>query len=146
MKNLEVWYARLDIESCPAELRARSSKPAASARREKAFAKARTRDSMSAFSKLTAAGRRRARIVDRAAVDRADRGSRRRGRARGALSELHELMRVYRRTLQHDRRVLLEEFELTDFARKVVGVGSVGTRAWIALLLGRDETIRCSCR
>ena len=37
-----------------------------------------------------------------------------------------------------DRRVLLEEFELTDFARKVVGVGSVGTRAWIALLLGRD--------
>ena len=51
---------------------------------------------------------------------------------------LHELLRSYRATLQHDRRVLLEQFELTDFARKVVGVGSVGTRAWIALLLGRD--------
>ena len=51
---------------------------------------------------------------------------------------LHELMRVYRETLEFDRRVLLEQFELTDFARKVVGVGSVGTRAWIALLLGRD--------
>ena len=41
-------------------------------------------------------------------------------------------------SLEFDRRVLLEQFELTDFARKVVGVGSVGTRAWIALLLGRD--------
>ena len=52
---------------------------------------------------------------------------------------LHELLRTYRSSLEHDRRVLLEEFRLADFARKVVGVGSVGTRAWIALLLGRDE-------
>jgi uncharacterized protein (DUF2252 family) len=51
---------------------------------------------------------------------------------------LHELLRSYRQTLEYDRRVLLEEFELTDIARKVVGVGSVGTRAWIALMLGRD--------
>ncbi len=51
---------------------------------------------------------------------------------------LHELLRAYRDTLEYDRRVLLEEFELADFARKVVGVGSVGTRAWIALMLGRD--------
>ncbi len=51
---------------------------------------------------------------------------------------LHELLRSYRATLEYDRRVLLEEFRLTDFARKVVGVGSVGTRAWIALMLGRD--------
>ena len=52
--------------------------------------------------------------------------------------ELHELLRGYRDSLEFDRRVLLEEFELADFARKVVGVGSVGTRAWIALMLGRD--------
>jgi len=51
---------------------------------------------------------------------------------------LHQLLRRYRSTLEFDRRVLLERFELTDFARKVVGVGSVGSRAWIALLLGRD--------
>ena len=43
-----------------------------------------------------------------------------------------------RDTLGFDRRKLLEQFELSDFARKVVGVGSVGTRAWIAFLLGRD--------
>jgi uncharacterized protein (DUF2252 family) len=48
------------------------------------------------------------------------------------------LIRKYRTSLEFERRVLLEEFELHDFARKVVGVGSVGTRAWIALLLGRD--------
>ena len=48
-------------------------------------------------------------------------------------------MRKYRQSLQTDRRVLLEEFRLVDIARKVVGVGSVGTRAWIALMVGRDE-------
>ena len=52
--------------------------------------------------------------------------------------ELRGLLREFRGTLEADRRVLLEQFELVDFARKVVGVGSVGTRAWIALLLGRD--------
>lgn len=51
---------------------------------------------------------------------------------------LHRVLLGYRETLEFDRRMLLEQFELTDFARKVVGVGSVGTRAWIALLLGRD--------
>ena len=48
------------------------------------------------------------------------------------------LIRVYRESLEFDRRVLLEEFHLQDFARKVVGVGSVGTRAWIGLMMGRD--------
>ena len=52
---------------------------------------------------------------------------------------LRALIRGYRRTLQSDRRHLLEEFRLVDMARKVVGVGSVGTRAWILLMLGRDD-------
>jgi uncharacterized protein (DUF2252 family) len=61
------------------------------------------------------------------------------GYERGEMFEwLHEGVRRYRETLEFERRVLLEEFELVDFARKVVGVGSVGTRAWIALFLGRD--------
>ncbi len=50
-----------------------------------------------------------------------------------------ELFRGYRRTLQPDRKTLLEEFRYADLARKVVGVGSVGTRCWILLLLGRDD-------
>ena len=52
---------------------------------------------------------------------------------------LSEQFRAYRATLQDDRRHLLEQFEIVDVARKVVGVGSVGTRAFIALLQGRDE-------
>ncbi len=51
---------------------------------------------------------------------------------------IHRLVRGYRQTLEFDRRILLEQFRLVDVARKVVGVGSVGTRAWIALMLGRD--------
>ena len=55
------------------------------------------------------------------------------------MDELRKLIRSYRRTLETDRRHLLEEFRFVDLARKVVGVGSVGTRAWIALFLGSDE-------
>ena len=52
---------------------------------------------------------------------------------------LRTLLRRYRTTLQSDRRHLLEEFRLAHAARKVVGVGSVGTRAWIVLMFGRDD-------
>ena len=52
---------------------------------------------------------------------------------------IHQQFRSYRATLQEDRRLLLERFEFVDIARKVVGVGSVGTRAFIVLLQGRDE-------
>jgi uncharacterized protein (DUF2252 family) len=52
---------------------------------------------------------------------------------------IREQFRTYRATLQHDRRHLLEQFEVIDMARKVVGVGSVGTRAFIVLLQGRDQ-------
>ena len=107
-------------------------------RTEKALAKARTKDSMTAFSKLTQSVNGDVRIVDQSPLivpieQLAP------GHERDEMFEaLHELMRGYRETLEFDRRTLLEQFGLTDFARKVVGVGSVGTRAWIALLLGRD--------
>ncbi len=53
---------------------------------------------------------------------------------------MNDLIAKYRRTLETDRRFLLETFEVADMARKVVGVGSVGTRCWIILMLGRDES------
>src|SRR5262249_19158607 len=52
---------------------------------------------------------------------------------------LRDLIREYRRTLPRDRRTLLERYRYVDAARKVVGVGSVGTRAWIVLMLGRND-------
>ena len=60
-------------------------------------------------------------------------------------SVIEQQLAAYARTVRPDIRRLLERFELVDVARKVVGVGSVGTRAFIGLLEGRDETTRCSC-
>jgi uncharacterized protein (DUF2252 family) len=55
------------------------------------------------------------------------------------VAELKGLIAKYQRTLETDRRYLLHQYEYCDMARKVVGVGSVGTRCWIVLMLGRDE-------
>ena len=63
----------------------------------------------------------------------------RRGRASSCASALADYVRDYQKTLQHNRRHLLGRYQLVDVAHKVVGVGSVGTRSWIALLLGRDD-------
>ncbi len=137
MNNLDVWYARMDAETVLKDLGSQI-KPAMAKRTEETIAKARTRDSMSAFSKLTETVDGRVRIVDQAPlIVPLDKLASERERDE-MFEGLHALLRNYRRTLEFDRRVLLEEFELVDFARKVVGVGSVGTRAWIALLLGRD--------
>jgi uncharacterized protein (DUF2252 family) len=137
MPNLDVWYAHLEIESTlqkfSGELKTKQVQAV-----EKQIAKARTRDSHAAFSKLTEVVDGEARIVDQSplivpvtklAGDQP---------ADAVFEELHRVIRSYRSSLQSDRRVLLEAFELKDLARKVVGVGSVGTRAWIALLMGRD--------
>jgi uncharacterized protein (DUF2252 family) len=137
MKQLEVWYSHLDIESVVQEFGSQY-KPKLVKRADKQIAKARTKDSMAAFSKLTHEVDGQARIVDQSPlivpIEQLAPGDER----EEMFEELRELMRGYRETLEFDRRVLLEEFELTDFARKVVGVGSVGTRAWIGLLIGRD--------
>ncbi len=137
--NLVVWYAHLDTDTVMARYAPQFQRRVVK-RTEKTLAKAHTRDSMSALAKLTQVGDGgRPQIVDQSPLivpirhlvgDRS---------ADEIFDELHILMRVYRDTLQHDRRVLLEQFELADFARKVVGVGSVGTRAWIGLLFGRDD-------
>jgi uncharacterized protein (DUF2252 family) len=134
MKNLDVWYAHLDIEDVLQDY-ASQFKPKLVKRADKTLAKARTKDSMTAFSKLTHVVDGQPRIIDQSPLivplEQLAGGEE-------MFEGLHQLLRDYRDTLEFDRRVLLEQFELTDFARKVVGVGSVGTRAWIALMLGRD--------
>ncbi len=108
-------------------------------RLEKVVAKAVRRDSRHAFSKLSRGGRRRAAHRLPAATDRPTRRLRGgRGTRSGPRLTWGASLQSYRLTLQHDRRVLLDQFRLVDLARKVVGVGSVGTGAWIAMLLGRD--------
>jgi uncharacterized protein (DUF2252 family) len=137
MKNLDVWYSHLDIEAAIKEFQAQFNAKLVK-RAEKQVAKARTKDSMTAFSKLAHPVNGSIRIIDQSPLIVPIDQLAPRGEREEMFETLRQLMRSYRATLQFDRRVLLEQFELTDFARKVVGVGSVGTRAWIALMLGRD--------
>ncbi len=138
MRNLDVWYARLDVETALAQLNLRL-RPRQFRRTETAMAKARTRDNMSAFSKLTQLVNGRVRIAADppliVPIEQLADGHER----DDLLDELGGLLDKFRATLPRDRQRLLEQFELVDFAHKVVGVGSVGTRAWVALLLGRDN-------
>src|SRR6185503_12669965 len=138
-RNLDVWYAGLDVATIEQNLRAQQAKHQA-ATVAKAAEKARTKDSLKAFAKLTQEIDGEPRIVSDPPliVSAADLA-----RDAGMQFEylegvIHGLFREYRETLQSDRRHLLEEFRMVDLARKVVGVGSVGTRCWIVLLLGRD--------
>jgi uncharacterized protein (DUF2252 family) len=113
----------------------------AARRAEKSLQKAHTRDSVQALAKLGELVDGRYQIVSQPPVivparDLADTYGL---SADEVMPALHEQFRAYRATLQDDRRRLLEKFEIVDAARKVVGVGSVGTRAFIVLLQGRDE-------
>jgi hypothetical protein len=136
MRALDVWYARLEVDELLAELKKRMAKKAG-----QVVAKARTKDSMTAFSKLTRAVGGEPQIVsDPPLIERVhDLAPGREGEL--VTEALHELLRRYRETLQTDRRVLLEEYRLVDLARKVVGVGSVGTRAWIALICRNARSV-----
>ena len=150
MSTLDIWYAHLSEQELlsAADAAARSLKgahkrtaTAAEKAAEKAARKAHTRDSLQAFSKLAEQVDGKYRIVSQPPVIVPLRDlSQSRGYSVDELEHLvHEQFREYRATLQDDRRELLERFQFVDMARKVVGVGSVGTRAFIVLLQGRDE-------
>jgi uncharacterized protein (DUF2252 family) len=136
--DLEVWYARAETgalrEQFGSQLAVREQRQA-----DSAVAKARTRDSLQALAHLTHQVNGRPRIMadpplvvplSDLVADSTDQAK--------LESDLRRLIRSYRRTLETDRRYLLDQFEFADMARKVVGVGSVGTRCWIVLMLGRD--------
>jgi uncharacterized protein (DUF2252 family) len=167
MRTMDIWYAHLDEHELISGIRglvtdaaseAKGAKKEKERKKEKkdqmeekqakqaekravqAVEKAHTRDSLQALSKLGELVDGRYRIVsqppivvplrDLAATYGLSAGEAERG--------IHERFRNYRGTLQDDRRHLLEQFQIVDAARKVVGVGSVGTRAFIVLLEGRD--------
>jgi uncharacterized protein (DUF2252 family) len=140
LPNLDVWYARLDVETIERNLREQQATAQADAV-AKGAAKARTKDSLKAFAKLTYLVDGEPRIVsDPPLIVPASDLVADAGISFERLERvIHQLFREYRSTLQEDRRHLLEEFRMVDLARKVVGVGSVGTRCWIVLLLGRDS-------
>ena len=139
MQNLDVWYRRLDAGQVLKDLGAQATKTVTK-RTDKLLAKARTQDSMAAFNKLCQVVDGGPRIVSDPPLisplhelHPGDEGD-------DLFEGVHELVRIYRRSLPAERRHLLEQFKVVDIARKVVGVGSVGTRAWIVLLEGRDQS------
>jgi uncharacterized protein (DUF2252 family) len=139
MPELDVWYRRFDIDAVLAATKAALTRPTRK-RTKAAVAKARTRDSLQAFSKLTHVVDGEPRIVSDPPLIVPVEELLPDAEVAAATEHLHNLLVTYRRSLQTDRRHLLEQFRLVHVARKVVGVGSVGTRAWIVLMLGRDDT------
>ena len=140
MTNLQVWYASVDVDELRAQLDAQM-KGRQRKTVDKDLAKARTRDSMQEVAKLTRLVDGRPRIIsDPPLLVPIDELLPRQEDAAAFESQLLGLIATYRRTLETDRRFLFETFRYADMARKVVGVGSVGTRCWILLMFGRDES------
>lgn len=137
-RDLEVWYSHIDAD----DLQARFTVHLDDGRRkrlERALARSRTRDTLQAFGKLTEVvdGRLRIRAEPPLVVPLRDLLPE--TQERDLTDAFDELIAGYVGSLPDDRRTLLERYTFVDMARKVVGVGSVGTRCWIILLLGRDE-------
>jgi uncharacterized protein (DUF2252 family) len=136
MAELDLWYHRISVDEMVEQFADVASSKQMK-RLEKNIAKARSKDSIRALGKLTEVvdGEPRIRSDPPVVVATRDLFE---PEEHDALDEaLHAMLREYRGTLAGDRRRLLERYRYVDSARKVVGVGSVGTRAWIALLVGR---------
>ena len=142
--NLEVWYTKMDVRGdrqglgVPRPARRRSPPSAATS------SKTRAKDRMRALSKLTREVDGKLRIVsepplivplDELVDEEAD-----------IEAVVLKIIADYRETLPEDRRVLLDGYRFVDAALKVVGVGSVGTRAFIVLMRGATAATRSSCR
>jgi uncharacterized protein (DUF2252 family) len=153
MGTMDVWYAHLSEEELLTAVRrtaaeaSRSKKKAAKAAKraeksaQKVTGKARTHDSLQALAKLGELIDGRYRIVSQPPiiVPARDVAATYGLSAAAVERNIRQQFRAYRATLRDDQRQLLARFELVDVARKVVGVGSVGTRAYIVLLQGRDH-------
>ncbi len=151
MQTMDIWYARLSEQELMSAMgtavaaQTDKTQKKAAQRLEKAakknVLKARTRDSLQALSKLAEHVDGNYRIVSQPPIVIPVRELKElAGLSPDELQHLiREQFRSYRATLQDDRRHLLERFQVVDVARKVVGVGSVGTRAFIVLLQGRDQ-------
>ena len=135
MRDIDVWYARIDVESRLAEFGEHLDAKHLQ-RIERGIAKAKSKDSLRALRKLTQPGEEGLRIVSDPPLivpleELAE--------VRDAESQLESLLAEYRSSLSDAHQHVADAYRYVHAARKVVGVGSVGTRAWILLLVGRDS-------
>jgi uncharacterized protein (DUF2252 family) len=134
-REIDVWYSYIDTQQVLGDPRLDARQRKALGR---AFDKARSQDSLQAFGKLTETVDGRSVIRSQPPLLVPIRELLPELSGRDLTKQFHQLIRQYRTTLQRDRRLLLERYDFVDMARKVVGVGSVGTRCWVVLLTGRD--------
>jgi uncharacterized protein (DUF2252 family) len=137
MGSLQLWYTRLDVDDIAerygAEAAARDMRAI-----QKAATKAESKDSLRAMAKLTHLVDGRPQFInDPPIVVRFDELVSP-SEAEALFHQAGKLLRSYTATLSAERRVLMDRFRFADIARKVVGVGSVGTRTWVVLMIGRD--------
>lgn len=143
MGNLDVWYAHMDVDALQERFAAQMPKKARKAAR-KAVEKAKGKDSTRAIAKLTEVVDGRLRVVSdppivvplRDIVAGAGRMGAQQERSVDVAKLVSRVLSEYRLTLSPEKRRLVEQYEGVDIARKVVGVGSVGTRAWIVVMRG----------
>jgi uncharacterized protein (DUF2252 family) len=136
--NLEVWYARLDVEAVMGEIEAEDPKAVKQVR--KGVAKARSKDSLRALEKLTHVVDGELRIRSEPPLLVPGEELLEEGQTGDIGEILAGVLDSYRDSLPADRQHLLDGYRMRHIARKVVGVGSVGTRAWVLLLTGADDS------
>lgn len=139
LPELDVWYRHFDADKLMKDL-APQMAPTLAERTKSGLAKARTQDSLRAADKMSVVQDGGRRFISNPPLVVPIRELLPGPEGENLAEALNGLLRSYRRTLQSDRKYLLDRFRAVDLARKVVGVGSVGTRCWIVLLLGRDES------
>jgi uncharacterized protein (DUF2252 family) len=136
---LEIWYAHANVD----ELRGRIEQEIQGGRRKKfnrALAKVRTKDNLGALNRFAGLTDGQPRIVADppliVPIDQLAEGGADLDRLE---KELRKILDAYRDSMEPERRVLLDRYKMSDMARKVVGVGSVGTRSWMLLMMGDDN-------
>jgi len=137
MGNLDVWYARLDVEGLLADLAKVADKKQMKAV-QKNVAKAHKKNSFKAFDRLVREVDGEPQIISDPPLLVPARELLSEGEEQEFEDRMRELLASYRESLKGDRRHLFDSYRFVDLARKVVGVGSVGTRAWVTLMMGRD--------
>jgi uncharacterized protein (DUF2252 family) len=148
LPNLEVWYSHVDVASVVELMQARAAKSGSkadsymAATATRIAAKAVTKDSMKALDKLTTVVDGKRRIISDPPLVVPAEELYPQIESDAMFAMFHDVLRRYRASLSTDRRHLLEQYKFSQLARKVVGVGSVGTRCWIILLHGpRDDDV-----
>ena len=137
MRNLDVWYARLDVDTLLADLaKVADRKQMKVARKD--VKKAGKKNSLRAFDRLVRVVDGEPRIISDPPLLVPARELVPEDQAQELEERILELLGRYRESLKGDRRHLLDSYRFVEMARKVVGVGSVGTRAWVVLMMGRD--------